>query len=81
MPETFSQKEAPPTQPAETAEDAEKREADINALIELALTKSVEEAVAIARSKSPHLLDELHDRLNTDTYYQKLKELGKLEEL
>ena len=51
----------------------------IRALIEIALTKSIYDAVKEAETISPYLLDELHDHL-VDKYYDKLVALGKLDE-
>lgn len=56
------------------------REQKINALIERAMTSSIEAAVRAAETESPYLVDELHDRL-ADHYYEKLVQLRKLEQL
>ena len=53
------------------------REEDTRALIEIALTKGIAEAVKIAERDSPYMLDELHDHL-ADDYYEKLVALRKL---
>lgn len=58
----------------------EEREEQIKSLIEVALTKTIAEAVKMAESASPYLLDELHDRL-VDDYYDKLLALRKLKPL
>ena len=51
---------------------------DVRMLIEIAMTKSVEEAVRTAeRAGNPYLLDELHDHL-IDDYYDKLISLRKI---
>lgn len=55
----------------------EEREEQIKGLIEVALTKTIAEAVKAAEGASPYLLDELHDRL-VDDYYDKLLALRKL---
>lgn len=52
----------------------------VKGLIEIALTKNIAEAVRIAETSSPYLLDELHDRL-VDDYYDKLLALRKLKSL
>lgn len=58
----------------------EEREEQIKSLIEVALTKTIAEAVKVAESAGPYLLDELHDRL-VDDYYDKLLALRKLKPL
>ena len=51
---------------------------DVRLLVEIALTKSIGEAVRVAiRAESPYLLDELHDHL-VDDYYDKLVSLKKI---
>lgn len=51
---------------------------DVRVLVEIALTKSIGEAIRVAeRSGSPYLLDELHDHL-VDDYYDKLVSLRKI---
>lgn len=51
---------------------------DVRLLVEIALTKSIGEAVRVAiRAGSPYLLDELHDHL-IDDYYDKLVSLKKI---
>lgn len=51
---------------------------DVRTLVEIALTKSIAEAVRVAQNaKSPYLLDELHDHL-VDEYYDKLISLRKI---
>lgn len=52
----------------------------VRALIELALTKTIADAVRLAQTETPYLLDELHDHL-VDDYYEKLIQLRKLEQL
>lgn len=58
----------------------EKREEQIRHLVELALTKSIKDAVKVAQDASPYLLDELHDHL-VDDYYEKLVALRKIKKL
>lgn len=72
--------DAAAAKPAAKADDQAKseREEEIRALVELALTKSVEDAVRIAEKESPYLLDELHDHL-VDEYYDKLVALRKIQ--
>ena len=53
-------------------------EAKVRILIEIALTKSIEEAIRIASGETPYLLDRLHDEL-VDEYYEKLLALRKIE--
>lgn len=65
------------------AEDEKKREdeeAQIRALVEIALTKTVREAARAAQKSSSYLLDELHDHLVND-YYDKLVILRKIKRL
>lgn len=61
------------------ADDAA-REAKVAALVERAMTTSIESAVRAAQTESPYLVDALHDRL-ADEYYDKLVQLRKLEAL
>lgn len=56
------------------------RDEKIKALLELALTHTIQDAVKVAEAASPYLLDELHDHL-VDDYYQKLIALRKIKEL
>ena len=58
----------------------EKREEQVRALVELALAKSIAEAVKIAEASTPWLIDELHDHL-IDDYYEKLIALRKIKNL
>ncbi len=58
----------------------EAREEYIKKLVEIALSKSLQAAVAEARKTSPYLLDELHDHL-VDEYYEKLVQSRKLSQL
>lgn len=58
----------------------EKREEQVRALVEIALTRSLGDAVKVAREATPYLLDEFHDHL-VDDYYEKLVQLRKLKEL
>ena len=53
------------------------QEEEVRALIDIALTRSIEDAVKAAQEKSPYLLDELHDHL-VDEYYDKLVALRKI---
>ncbi len=58
------------TQKKDETEDEHKQQVD--ALVEIALTKGVLEAVNVARHlENPHLLDDFHDAL-VDEYYEKL---------
>ena len=51
---------------------------DVRLLVEIAMTKSIGEAIRVAqRAGSPYLLDELHDHL-VDDYYDKLVSLRKI---
>lgn len=51
---------------------------DVRVLVEIAMTKSIGEAIRVAqRAGSPYLLDELHDHL-VDDYYDKLVALRKI---
>ncbi|MBI3273686.1 MAG: hypothetical protein HYZ69_00935 [Candidatus Colwellbacteria bacterium] len=66
-----------------TDDDAKKdreREEQVRALIEIALTKGISEAVRIAGLNSPYLLDDLHDHL-ADDFYEKLVALKKITQL
>ena len=58
----------------------QERNAHIRALIELALKKTIQDAVRAAEATTPYLLDELHDHL-VDDYYDKLVALRKLRQL
>ncbi len=58
----------------------EKREEKVRALIEVALTKNIGDAIKIAEEATPWLLDELHDHL-IDDYYDKLVALRKIKAL
>jgi len=49
-------------------------------LVEVALTRTIHEAVKVAESATPYLLDELHDHL-VDDYYEKLVALRKIKAL
>lgn len=78
----------PPTPPASGAAPSvapdpaavAEREQKLTALVEHALTHTIEAAVARAEKETPYLIDELHDRL-ADKYYEKLVQLRKLEAL
>ena len=62
------------------ADDLKEREhhEQVEALVEIALTKGILEAVAVARHlQSPHLLDDFHDAL-VDEYYEKLLQAREL---
>lgn len=65
---------------ADEVKKKEKREEQVRALVELALTRTIEDAVKVAQSASPYLLDELHDHL-VDEYYDKLVQLRKVKPL
>lgn len=73
----------PPPLPAhlqKTGDDLrkkEEREEQVKHLIELALTRTIQDAVRVAESATPFLLDELHDHL-ADDYYEKLVALRKV---
>ena len=79
----------PPTKPspaddlkkkADDVKKQEEREEQVKALIEVALTKTIAQAVRVAEEAGPYLLDELHDSL-VDDYYDKLIALRKLKPL
>jgi hypothetical protein len=65
---------------ADNVRKEEERERQVRELVEIALTKSIQDAVRIAKNASPYLLDELHDHL-VDDYYDKLVALRKIKEL
>ncbi len=58
----------------------EEREAQVKHLIEIALTRNIQNAVKVAEQATPYLLDELHDHL-VDDFYEKLLALRKLKAL
>ncbi len=58
----------------------EKREEQLKQLVEVALTKSIKDAVSVAKKSNPYLLDELHDHL-VDDYYDKLIALRRIKKL
>lgn len=62
---------------ADELKEKEKREEQVQKLIELALARGIGDAVKIAESATPWLLDELHDHL-ADDYYEKLVALRKI---
>lgn len=66
--------------PARDLKKKEEREAQVKQLIELALTRNIRDAVKIAESATPWILDELHDHL-VDDFYSKLLALRKLKVL
>ena len=70
---------ATPSTPLDPAAAAT-REQKLAALVEYALTHTIEAAVKAAVAETPYLIDELHDRL-ADQYYEKLVQLRKLEPL
>lgn len=78
-----TQSVTPPSKPAVSIDDdikkREEREAEVRELIEIAMTKTIQEAVRIAERTTPYLLDELHDRL-ADDYYEKLVALRKVKQ-
>lgn len=62
---------------ADDIREKEHRE-QVEALVEIALTKGVLEAVSVARHlDNPHLLDDFHDML-IDEYYEKLLQARKI---
>lgn len=61
-------------------DDEKEREEQVRALIEIALTKGIFEAVRIASATSPYLLDDLHDHL-ADDFYEKLVAMRQIEQL
>ena len=65
---------------ADEVKKKETREEQVKGLVEIALTKSIRDAVKVAHGFNPYLLDELHDHL-TDDYYDKLIALRKIEKL
>ena len=74
----------PVTPPVSTSRDddvkkmKEDLKEDVRMLVEIAMTKSIGEAIRVAqRAGSPYLLDELHDHL-VDDYYDKLVSLRKI---
>ena len=66
--------------PARNHADDAAREAKVAALVERAMTTSIESAIRAAQAENPYLVDALHDRL-ADEYYEKLIQLRKLESL
>ena len=58
----------------------EEREKQLQKLVEIAMTRTIEDAVKQAAAESPYLLYELHDRL-VDDYYDKLVQLRKVKDL
>lgn len=71
---------AAPTAGAPAPEREEDREETMRSLVDLALTRTIQDAVTAARNLGPYFLDELHDRL-ADEYYEKLIRLRKLKAL
>ena len=65
---------------ADEVKKKETREEQVKGLVEIALTKSIRDAVKVAHGFNPYLLDELHDHL-ADDYYDKLLALRKIEKL
>ena len=65
---------------APSTASSHQKEERIRALIELALTYTIQRAIRHAQSYSPHEVDELHDHL-ADDYYEKLVQLGKIKTL
>lgn len=79
--QTYSKPQSAQIIPQPLSDDEiKKREEKIRELIELALTKTIRDAVKSAENTSPYLLDELHDRL-VDDYYDKLIALRKVKTL
>lgn len=63
------------------ADDIKKREREeeqVRDIVEVALTRSIKDALRVAESATPWLLDELHDHL-ADGYYEKLLALKKVQ--
>lgn len=76
-------KPTPAPVPPPGAQDAQKqqaREEELKALVEFALSHTIQRAVEKAQAESPYLLDALHDRL-ADEYYEKMVALRKLKPL
>ena len=72
----------PPVSTSQKDDDVKKMKEDlkedVRVLVEIAMTKSIGEAIRVAqRAGSPYLLDELHDHL-VDDYYDKLVSLRKI---
>ncbi len=63
--------------PGEDLKKKEEREEQVKYLIELALTRTIQDAIKVAEAATPFLLDELHDHL-ADDYYEKLVALRKI---
>ncbi len=83
QPQKITSQTKPADDQKEKADDRagkQARDEHIRALIEIALTKTISDAVNLARAQTPYLLDELHDHL-VDDYYEKLVQLRKLEQL
>lgn len=64
----------------EDLKQKEELEEQVRHLVELALTRTIQDAVKVAESATPFLLDELHDHL-ADDYYDKLVALRKVKSL
>lgn len=62
---------------ADNIKSKEALEEQVRALIEIAMTRSIQDAVKVAEAATPYLIDELHDHL-VDDYYDKLISLRKL---
>ena len=71
-----------PAAPHDAAADAKKKEEEqaVRALIEKAMTGTIEDAVKEAQKISPYMLDELHDHL-VDDFYAKLIALRKIKSM
>jgi len=65
---------------ADELKEKGKRAEQVRHLVEVALTRTIHEAVKVAESATPYLLDELHDHL-VDDYYEKLVALRKIKAL
>lgn len=65
---------------ADDLQKKEEREAQVKQLVEIALTRNIQDAVKVAEQATPYLLDELHDHL-VDDFYEKLLALRKLKAL
>ena len=72
-----------PAAPHDTAADVKKKEEEeqaVRALVEKAMTGTIEDAVKEAQKISPYMLDELHDHL-VDDFYAKLIALRKIKSM
>jgi len=58
---------------------AKTREEQLAFLIQISFERGIDAAIRIAKTQTPWILDELHDRL-VDEYYEKLVQARKIEE-